>query len=63
MQRLKKLFMVRVLHPLEMGENYFPWLFAYHGNLFDNIGQAVNFMQSFGLKDSEIQTFHFIQED
>ena len=55
--------MVRVLHPLEMGENYFPWLFADHGNLFDNIGAAVNFMQSYGLKDSEIQTFHFIDED
>jgi hypothetical protein len=55
--------MIRVLHPLEMGENYFPWLFADHGNLFDNIGQAINFMQGYGLKDSEIQTFHFIDED
>jgi len=55
--------LVRVLHPLEMGENYFPWLFADHGNVFDSISQAINFMQGYGLKDSEIQTFHFIQED
>ena len=55
--------MVRVLHPLEMGEDYFPWLFVDHGNLFDDIGAAINFMQGYGLKDSEIQTFHFIQED
>jgi len=54
---------IRVLHPVEMGENYFPWLFADHGNLFDDIGAAINFMQGCGLKDSEIQTFHFINED
>lgn len=52
--------MVRVLHPLEMGSDYFPWLFVNHGNLFDNIGQAINYMQSFGLRDSEIETFRFI---
>jgi len=55
--------MVRVLHPFEMGKNYFPWLFAENSNLFDNIGQAINYMQGYGLKDSEIQTFHFINED
>ena len=54
---------IRVLHPLEMGENYFPWLFADRGNLFDDIGAAINFMQSYGLRDSEIQAFHFINED
>lgn len=55
--------MVRVLHPIEMGSDYFPWLFKDHDNLFDNIGHAVNYMQGYGLRDSEIETFHFIQED
>lgn len=54
---------IRVLHPLEMGSDYFPWLFKDHDNLFDNVGQAVNYMQGYGLKDSEIETFHFITED
>jgi hypothetical protein len=55
--------MVRVLHPLEMGSDYFPWLFKDHDNIFDNISQAINYMQSFGLRDSEIGKFRFITED
>ena len=55
--------MVRVLHPLEYGKDYFPWLFKDRGNVFDSIGQAINYMQSFGLRDSEIGKFKFITED
>ncbi len=54
--------MIRVEIPLDYGADYFQWLFKDHEPVFENVGQAVNYMQGYGLKDCEIATFNFIKE-